>query len=78
MGDFFIDTIVLISGDGDFIPLIDYLKSRGRQVEIISFGPSTSNRLKEVADDFIDLSDEPKRFTIPISKRLGILRRKKS
>ena len=57
-----VDTIVLVSGDGDFIPLLDYLKGRGRRVEVIAFGRTTSQRIKEAADDFLDLEDEPRRF----------------
>jgi uncharacterized LabA/DUF88 family protein len=64
-----IDALVLGTGDGDFVPLVEYLKGRGRQVEIIAFGRSTSAKLKEVADDFIDMSDDPKRFTMPIRKQ---------
>ena len=63
-----IDVIVLGTGDGDFVPLIEYLKGRGRQAEVIAFGRSTSARLKEAADDFIDMSANPKIFTIPISR----------
>ena len=50
-----VDVVVLGSGDGDFIPLVEYLKSRGKRVEIIAFGKTTSSKLKEVADEFIDL-----------------------
>jgi len=52
-----VDTIVLASGDGDFIQLIDYLKNQGKRVEIIAFGKTTSARLKETADEFIDLGE---------------------
>src|SRR3990167_6427396 len=41
------DAIVLATGDGDFIPLVEYLKGRGTQTEVISFGRSTSAKLKE-------------------------------
>ncbi|HHD92569.1 MAG TPA: NYN domain-containing protein [Candidatus Portnoybacteria bacterium] len=57
-----VDTIVIISGDGDFIPLVEYLKNQGRQVEVASFGRSSSQKLKDVVDDFLDLGDEPERF----------------
>jgi len=72
LGDFFIDVLILATGDGDFVPLVEYLKNRGRQVEIIAFGRSTSAKLKEAADDFIDMSADPKRFTIPIKKLKNI------
>ena len=57
-----LDSVVIISGDGDFTPLVEYLQSIGVQVEVVSFGKSTSSKLREVVDDFIDLSDNPKRF----------------
>lgn len=56
-----LDTIVIVSGDGDFIPLVEYLQTM-TQVEVISFGRSTSSRLIEVSDDFTDLSDSPKKY----------------
>ena len=59
-----IDAIILVTGDGDFVPLVEYLKSKGRQVEVIAFGKSTSSRLREVAEDFTDLGENPKKFLI--------------
>ena len=59
-----VDVIVLVSGDGDFIPLIEYLKNQGRQTEVIAFDKTSSQKLKEVADDFIDLSKNPKKFLL--------------
>src|SRR3989338_5863394 len=67
-----IDALVLGTGDGDFVPLVEYIKGRGRQVEIIAFGRSTSAKLKEAADDFIDMSADPKKFTIPIRKTKNV------
>lgn len=50
------DAMVLMSGDGDFIPLIEYLHEVfGLQVEVAAFGRSSSQKLKEVADEFTDL-----------------------
>ncbi len=63
------DTVVIASGDGDFIPLVEHLKSRGRRVEVIAFGKSTSSRLKEAADEFIDISEQPDKFLISIKNR---------
>lgn len=59
-----LDAIVLVTGDGDFVPLVDYLKNQGCQVEVASFGKSTSARLIEAADDFIDLDDNPRKYLI--------------
>lgn len=59
-----LDAVVLITGDGDFVPLVEYLKSRGCQVEVASFGKSTSARLIEAVDDFIDLDSNPRKYLI--------------
>jgi len=56
------DAVVLISGDGDFVPLVNYLKMNGAQVEVASFGQSTSSRLIQAADEFTDLGLEPEKF----------------
>jgi len=59
-----LDSVVIISGDGDFVPLVEYLQSIGVQVEVVSFGKSTSGKLREAADDFVDLSDNPRKYLI--------------
>ncbi len=60
-----LDVIVIASGDGDFVPLVEYLKeSHGCQVEVVSFGKSTSSKLIEATDDFMDLCDNPKRYLL--------------
>lgn len=59
-----LDVVVIASGDGDFIPLIEYLKMNGCQVEVISFGKSASGKLKEVADDFIDMDENAGRYVM--------------
>ncbi|OGI67554.1 hypothetical protein A3A05_02495 [Candidatus Nomurabacteria bacterium RIFCSPLOWO2_01_FULL_41_12] len=60
-----LDTVVIVSGDGDFIPLVRYLQHHtGTQVEVVSFGKSTSGKLREAADDFVDLSDNPRKYLI--------------
>lgn len=58
------DAIILASGDGDFVPLVEYLKFMGTQVEVITFGRSASGRLREAADDFIDMSDDPRKYLL--------------
>lgn len=56
-----VDVMVLATGDGDFMPLIDYLKGTyGMRVEIMAFGRSASAKLKEKADEFVDLGEDPK------------------
>jgi uncharacterized LabA/DUF88 family protein len=59
-----LDVIVLASGDGDFIPLVEYLKNQGKRVEIMAFGKSTSSKLIDVADEFIDMDLQPEIFLL--------------
>lgn len=60
-----VDTVILFTGDGDFVPLVEYLRIHsGCQVEVASFGRSTSGRLKEAADHFLDLDEDPRRYLI--------------
>ncbi len=60
-----LDTVIIASGDGDFIPLVEYLKiNEGCQVEVIAFGKSASGKLKEAADDFIDMCDNPRKYLL--------------
>lgn len=60
-----LDAVVIVSGDGDFVPLCEYLRyHHGVQVEVASFGKSSSQRLKDVADDFHDLSQIPKKYLL--------------
>src|SRR3989344_1169291 len=59
-----VDAIILASGDGDFVPLVEYLKFMGTQVEVITFGRSASGRLREGADDFIDMSEDSRKYLL--------------
>jgi len=63
-----LDVVVLVSGDGDFVPLLEFLKSQGCQVEVLSFGKSTSARLIEAADDFIDLDQNPRKYLMTAAR----------
>jgi len=58
-----LDTVILVSGDGDFIPLVRHLKhALGVRVEVIAFGKSSSTKLREAADSFTDLDQNPKKY----------------
>jgi len=59
----------VITGDGDFIPLIEYLQGRGTQVEVMAFGKSASGKLKDIADEFIDLGERPRVFLFKTPER---------
>ncbi len=54
------DVIIIVSGDGDFTPLVDYLRwGMGKYVEVAAFRPSTSGKMQTIADRFIDLTTAP-------------------
>jgi len=60
-----LDTVIIVSGDGDFVPLVEYLKmNEGCQVEAVAFGKSSSGKLIEEVDDFIDLCDNPRKYLL--------------
>lgn len=63
-----VDVVIIVSGDGDYVPLIEYLRNQGKQVEVIAFGRSASAKLKEAADDFTDLGETPETFLIRSKK----------
>jgi len=66
-----LDTVVLVSGDGDFVPLVQHLsRAFGCRVEVMAFGKSSSAKLKEVADSFVDLDKEARKYLIKI--RAGV------
>lgn len=60
-----LDAVILVSGDGDFVPLVEYLKTNeGCQVEAVSFGKSTSAKLIEACDSFTDLDENPRKYLL--------------
>lgn len=60
-----VDSIILVSGDGDFVPLIQYLKMvKAVQVEVMAFKETTSAKIVEMADVFTDLSSDKARYLI--------------
>lgn len=60
-----LDAVVIVSGDGDYVPLIEYIRlSTGKQAEVMAFGETTSSKLIEAADDFVDLSQDKGKFLI--------------
>ena len=59
-----LDVIILVTGDGDFIPLVKYLQYHGNQVEVIAFSETTSSKLVEACDNFVDLSSDKRKYLI--------------
>jgi uncharacterized LabA/DUF88 family protein len=52
-----LDVVIIVSGDGDFVPLVEYLKYHGLQVEVAAFRGTTATKLVEAADSFTDLAE---------------------
>jgi len=69
------DAIVIISGDGDFVPLIEYLQNF-TQAEVMAFGQSSSKSLREACDDFIDLSENTRRYLMGNRRRRSTRKKK--
>lgn len=73
-----LDVVVLVTGDGDFLPLVSYLReNKGCLVELIAFGKTASGKLIESVDDYVDLDKDidlyllrPKRGTV--KRRINI------
>jgi len=66
-----LDVMVLISGDGDYVPVVEYLRNQGHRVEVMGFGRSTSNKLVSSTDEFIDMDTDHNKYllaTRPIHK----------
>ena len=56
-----LDVIILVSGDGDYLPVVSYLQNnKGCLVEIMAFRKTCSSKLIEEADDFTDLGADKK------------------
>ncbi|PIT92702.1 MAG: hypothetical protein COU08_00880 [Candidatus Harrisonbacteria bacterium CG10_big_fil_rev_8_21_14_0_10_42_17] len=71
-----LDVVVLVTGDGDFIPAVHYLKwGLGRSVEVAGFSRTTSGKLKESADYFHPIEEFPK---ILLNKKPTARRTRKS
>ena len=57
-----VDTIVLVSGDGDFAECVKYVQAIGCRAEALSFKKTASKLLIDEVDDFISI--DSKRFLI--------------
>lgn len=60
-----LDAIILVSGDGDYIPVVEYIQNTtGCRVEVMAFLESASAKLVEKVDGFINISENKKKFLI--------------
>ncbi len=69
-----LDVVIVVSGDGDYVPVMEYLKNMGIQVEVAAFGRSSSTKLRESAELFLDLCDTPQKFLMKGFQRNTTLR----
>ncbi len=51
-----VDCVVLVSGDSDFMPMLDYCSDHGVRVEVAAFDEAMSATLRQSCDLFINLS----------------------
>lgn len=65
-----VDVVVLVAGDGDYVPLVRYLQNnQGCKVEVMSFRKTTSTSLVEAADKYTDLGEDLSRFLVTQKRR---------
>lgn len=62
-----VDTIIIMSGDSDFIELVRHLRGEGVRVEIAAVPSTTSNHLREEADYYYEITSDDW-FTLPAKK----------
>lgn len=64
-----LDAVILVTGDGDFLPLVHYLRgTTGCRVEVMAFGKSTSAKLAEECDEFVDMDHDLVRYLLKPQK----------
>jgi uncharacterized LabA/DUF88 family protein len=51
------DVLVLASGDGDFVPILELAQQRGLRVEVLAFREAAAQSLIDLADRFVHLGD---------------------
>jgi uncharacterized LabA/DUF88 family protein len=63
-----LDVVVLGSGDGDFVDIIEVLMERGIRVEVLAFKETTAQKLIDAVDRFVHLPDIENAF-VPARER---------
>lgn len=51
------DVLVLASGDGDFVPILQLAQERGKRVEVLAFREAAAQSLIDLVDRFVHLGD---------------------
>lgn len=62
-----LDSVVIVSGDGDFTDLLHHLKALGCRAEVMAFRKTASSKIIAEADNFIDMDKNKRKFLIPAS-----------
>ena len=45
------DRVIILSGDGDFLPALKYLREQGKEVIILARGPRTAREIRQFAGE---------------------------
>lgn len=59
-----LDVVILVSGDGDYVPAVEFLQNNGVMVEAVAFQETTSSKLIDKVDNFTNLSASKRKFLI--------------
>ncbi|RUM48921.1 MAG: NYN domain-containing protein [Hydrogenothermus sp.] len=62
------DTAILVSGDSDYVPVVEEIQELGKRVENASFKRTSSYELRKVCDSFLLLDNVAHKFTMPLNK----------
>lgn len=62
------DTAILVSGDSDYVPVVEEIQELGKRVENVSFKRTSSYELRKVCDSFLLLDNLAYKFTTPLNK----------
>ncbi|WP_457642172.1 LabA-like NYN domain-containing protein [Persephonella sp.] len=60
------DTAILVSGDSDYVPVVEEIQELGKRVENASFKRTSSFELRKICDEFILLDNIKHKFTSPL------------
>ncbi len=73
----FIDTFVIVSGDGGFSSLVKKISEYGKKVIGCSYRNTANQIFTKVCDDFIMLDNHMHKFTTPLNKPVEKIEEKK-
>ncbi|MFB6208674.1 MAG: NYN domain-containing protein [Candidatus Nanohaloarchaea archaeon] len=59
-----LDSVILVTGDGDFAPVVNHLQSMGCRVEVMSFGSSSAKEIRQAATKFLDMDENPEKYLV--------------